>query len=1501
MACEVTIGEIEFEIRQELLDVGDTSPHDGSIFENYTQTNPDNISKELKARLNALSVEYDAATYGKIFTTEKSEFGTRIFVHPPQALADAMTLQNIKDEMDKDPRYKQEKRLYGSPINTNTKRPATDNYIEYTRYKKAQLAKTESIIHRLNLDKKNPKKDLPGILSELKDLYKLEAALKQDIETLEKNKVEYMFHGIESEIKELQLALDNIDSVSDIHSVEAIVDRIDFLHKLVKGRDLKGNESDIAHIRELKDPNFEKLSDSIDELADNYRTSMKKIADKIVKEDISYAMNVEANINLTPEQLEGMFHAKDDINWLEKTFLGISNSGTNDTILPQILQSFLKTKVSKRQAEVKRYQDRLSRAIRSVTGDNFDFIFETTSKGTKTGNIINNTTPLWRTAFTEFLNISNNETITEAEKHGRRIHWLRNNATVIDIRKLKVVQAQYGDIYKEHFKFSDTIMDAYEQELKDTLGPLYEDEIAHVLNNLALFQEKQETLLESTDNAYRFKNVAKISPWDFIEHYHSSHAREGVSYNAGGVNTEQVFPDIRLTRFIPAQEVYANAFDEHGEVFKDSGYYSKTFNEEIRNDPAKLEYWKVIKEIYQDYINPTYGTEYMSDMSYAKFEADFTETITQAKGIQKGSSLFNKAKHSFKELFYERGHTREEVNKVAKTYGDRASSIAKQITSVLKYKTEEQLKAIAKQEGIDTVGLDKARLLKEISLRQSIKGFSTDINKVTGALLDMVAMQKGKEDTLPVANLLLNAHKISNPERRKSIERMEHFVDRVVKNKQEKYRGTTGFLGRNIGDKTWLSKFLETLGEIPLIGRFLNRETLYLLDENEKQLLEYLKEIKDTGPTEGHFKFKTKDGIETFDKVGNIKGDKGTTYWKGIEGQKEPINLTEEEYLAAFRENIDVKIQEIGLDLSAAGVIQGMLKMIIFKGLALNPISGIFNRIEGKNSALIMDKTGKYWTKGNINEANTFMMFSNFMKILPERLKPAQLKKIQELEKFQIFLNNVDLIQDRKNELERQAEKSEASSRYAEKYTNVFQFAVDNPEFKNQGSIALSILMDTKIEDKDGNLVPIFDGKEFAVYDTLDGQLVLKPEFRHSQSNIDNWENFEINERNAKDNQFFATKNKIEAVISRSQGNYDNLDVIDGTRNIWGRALTMFMKWMPEHFMQRFGSGKGVDIYTGDTKLKGRYRSLWENHPALFTTGVSALFIGFGITPVSALVGLGFTGFVAAKYFKDVYGKKAIKREIDTTQELIAFTKSVLIETLNYPLELFNSPKTFNNKAYDKLEGKNLSKEEIGNLTAVAKEIGIKLTMVAFMLLLKKATWDDEDDKDSDQRQLHNFIDNQLNRNITTLSNWTNPNALITDVQRLAFLRYLGDISNFLYEVGKMDDGDKIQKYALKSSPIPRLLYKGSMPWHDEKEYNNTQWQDRFIKNINSDGEWEAEQQYRDIRATAREEFRNKHLDNGLTRKPLKDAVNADMKKAFPRKKKGESYSSILKRIEQGK
>src|SRR5690606_37307219 len=116
-----------------------------------------------------------------------------------------------------------------------------------------------------------------------------------------------------------------------------------------------------------------------------------------------------------------------------------------------------------------------------------------------------------------------------------------------------------------------------------------------------------------------------------------------------------------------------------------------------------------------------------------------------------------------------------------------------------------------------------------------------------------------------------------------------------------------------------------------------------------------------------------------------------------------------------------------------------------------------------------------------------------------------------------------------------------------------------------------------------------------------------------------------------------------------------------------------------------------------------------------------------------------------------------------------------------------------------------------------AQESAIMITQLMTMLLLKSLLWDNDDDEEDYRRQLHNFVDNQANRSIGNMLNWSNPKTFIDENSKLAMLRYIGDADKLLKHTSDyitkskgtpadlMYDATKVQPFI----PIPNSVSKG--------------------------------------------------------------------------------------------
>ena len=488
------------------------------------------------------------------------------------------------------------------------------------------------------------------------------------------------------------------------------------------------------------------------------------------------------------------------------------------------------------------------------------------------------------------------------------------------------------------------------------------------------------------------------------------------------------------------------------------------------------------------------------------------------------------------------------------------------------------------------------------------------------------------------------------------------------------------------------------------------------------------------------------------------------------------------------------------------------------------------------------------------------------------------------------------VIQDRKNVFESNSE----SSKYDIGNLKLYALSVDNPEAKNQGTIALAVAMDHKVTDNEGNVVSLYDRDgNFNVFDLVNGELVLKPQFINPVKGINDIHDFMGSE------EMFQLQQKMTQAISKSQGNYDSEDVMYLTKNTWGKLASTFTKWRYEHIMQRFSPGQGYDLSTGNKRAKGRYVHLWQSTGSMAMAGgiAAGITFGFGVPIVVGMGGIGLTNLVVKKFFKDTYLGE-IERQSNFIQEYTTFLLSTIVETLNYPLRLVSANGKFKLK-YDPyknmVQNNTMTEEQANSLAACSRELAIMLMWVGILLAFKAMTWDDDDDKDSDRRMLHNFGDNQINRIINSMLSYSNPKAMFSDLSRLAVAEQLFKIQDVIAGLnGDSKSVQKLNRNLLDITPLPRVLYKDHLPWHDKAELDHipglqsvtySTWSDDLVQSFT------PKEQYKKYKRDLKENITKELEAQGLEGAYLEDALKKRLKKEAISKPKDYSYDDVMEDI----
>lgn len=1421
----------------------------------------------------------------------------------------------------------QEETIFLSPhsrINTeeqNSQEPISDNFVEYVQYKKQQLDNTKQDINRVKQDLRS--KDTSTNRAKLKRLEEIQRNIENQLEQLGNNEVDYMFHAIDQDLDNLAEAL----SSSNLHEVDDVREKIEFYEQFFDS------------LVKMNHPSFAKLKEKSTNLKVDYGTLIKG---KVIKmlENSPLVQKVIDNYKKEGKEItiEDLLKANADISWWDENLYGIISSSTGDTILPQFLFSEFNKELRRETEGVQDLIDKLNAFLRRTGMQSFSWV-QSETDGKKDGYLIDLFSNKWFSTWKERNRLLQNfrenlfsgadsKVLTNSYK--KLINWHENNTHFVDFTRLRIVKDMYGSNpeYSKYFTSSDEQMIAYEENLKKQLGPRYEDTVEMVINKLQKFDELK---FDVEEDGFKNRNIASSNIWEFLNQSKNrdnlnneykrlvtaiTKSRKGspeqkaliarqsevlrlLSKPAGTIEYEYVAPD-GLTK---SSTVLFNKFDdlsilpkstkmEEGEEV-DSGFYSKEFQDMLA-DPEKVEYWSILKEM-SDYINSTYAQDPFNRLSYPKVEQEYAERLlndiefirnnpTSLKGFGR---LFGSMAHEYKSWFFEKGRSQNDESGIRSNYNDKSESEIRHKATVY------QVKGMSKEDAYKRARAEVVESYSDIDLNTSMK-----------AALIEASLHNARLKTEPIAKGILKVFSDikdkNGKDRTKANERLKYWVDKIVLNHTTAYRGSTNLEGKPISNEGWLNKIIQQLGGNKWLEKIQERKLMKLLSDNDKKILKELKDVQKSGygPT-----FKIDHLGYKLQKV--VDADGNSQY--AANGEE----VTKEEFDKVFEQYIEDHIKSLGLDLNLAGIVDGVLKTVIFKGLGLNPISGIFNRIEGKHSSMIMDLTGEYWTTGNIDIANQFMFAANINKMSPDQLPVNIRGRRKEVKTFQEFINRLRVLQDRKNELQRNVE----DSRFSMQKLNLFQFAVEHPEFKNQGAIMLAIMMDEDIVDNNGNKFKLFDKDTMSFTPfALDeyGVLKIKPEFSESFTfNSEQIENMVL---------------RIEDAVSHSQGNYNQFDIMKIKKSMWGRAATVFMTWFPEHFNQRWGvrdmnGDLNVNLFTGKKRQDGRFIAAYKtSKPSFFMYMLGALGISYGALGMVGLIGAGAVGaFVYQKFLKKVTSD--IGRDANHAKESVEFFRSILVETLNYPMRMANTSyrpgdvveKLTGGEVYSKT---NLSDEQIGSLRAMARELAIMLTWLSIKLAMGALLYDDDDDKDSPARMRYNFVQNQLSRFITTLNSWGNPHALVEDNSRIAALSYLGSLWKFLDTTILDTDMKNIPKAALDITPIPRIITKplqGQAPWEDKTNYDNDpninlkgltptlKWTETLYKDWDTEGEYTAKKEYNDTRNERRDEIKKDLMSKyGSNKNVIKAIADIKMEQEFGKKQKDMTYAEALDIIEDG-
>lgn len=1401
--------------------------------------------------------------------------------------------------------------------NEKQTKPLGDNLIELIEWKKSKLKIYEEKIAKLKLilkyDSKNKK-----VVQELSNLLSIQNRISSQIDNLNELGEEYLYKFIYEDIDEILNSFDNLlhNNINDIKI------KIDWYGEFIKTLDIKFSEES------------KKLAGKLGVLLFEYNKLLKEKTLNILEND-SLIQKTLSNLNLDDSakeklniseneliEIEHLLMANKDISKAD-FFYGQITSWTGTTVIPEFLLNQTMKTINKHENNVFDIIDRL---------DNFNLKYKATKidrntlikkdhKGNKTGYLISVYTDKWNKNLEYSRNLIR-DLIKAGSKDKKTIfkklfEWHKENTEVINFFKLKIIKDLYENVddYSKYFIYSDKEMDDYEIYLKDLAGYDYNNLINSLVLNLKNYQEYKIT---KVDDKYYNSNLAKKDHWQFLYNYNKNIIKSNKQSNSSFTSYYSVgFYDLV---FVPKKEITSQDFtlNEKGQLIyknitKDSEYYDEDFRL-IKDNPVLFELWSLYKEM-SDYINHTYNNFGTEKITYPKIEKDLSERILiNLASVKKGNfgklgTIFMDSIDEFRKLFTNSNNINIKDQDVKSNNIDTSNKKYKDLINSYLLKGYDYEEAVEKANEILT------------------PTYSEDLDRNFKASLILAAVHNARLELEPTSKMIFNYYKTikskDGEERKNAITKLEYFLNKTILNQNDKTAKD------NTTNENVLSKILDYLRDNTRFGKnFINKYGFKLLSEQEKLIFKEFQKLKNEP-------FKSKTGIydsingrEYFFKIEEVisltTDNKKTFYIKNNIGSiiETDIDTFNQEYESYIHD----KINSFGLTTNLASFIEGILKTLIIKSLGFNLVGGLFNRLEGKHTIMVMDLTGTYWTPGNSDVANEILAYLNLNKYSKKYLNKELTKNAGQINIFKYFIERLGGLQDRKNELEK-------NDKSFLKF-DIYEWAVTSPEFHNQGQIALSILMDETVYDDNGIGYKIFDKdkKEFSLFEIKDDIITIKSNFKKSfKFNSDQIQNLMV---------------KISNAISHSQGNYNVNDVTVIKNNIWGKALMLFKSWLPEALYNRFGipedSEKGeinVNLAFGKRKTKGRYIKSYEaSKLSTFAFATGAFGVSYGLLGGVGLIGGGaLSAYIYKQFLSKISNKTNIENDGKSIIKLAEFIKSVLIESLNYPSRLFSSVPivnkikynkgindTFSNlsfikytnkegdtiseKEYNKLSeneklnyNKNntsLSDEEIGSLKSMSRELAIMLMLLLMKLSVSLLMYSDDDDEDSRAKKRYNFAQNQFDRLIESLNIYLQPQALYTDSSRIGAISYLENLQNIVkYTVFEWDSEKRINSLT-GILPIPRDIVNAmKLQLPIESKYKKSDYIDNLIEYVNKDEEELYKEKWLELRKNETETIKKHFLNTTDNKEAIKSITQNILKSKYGIKGKNKTYKETFDNI----
>jgi len=1216
------------------------------------------------------------------------------------------------------------------------------------------------------------------------------------------------------------LISDDKPSIANMHEAEHM------LSYLIHISDYSSNNVDNDFI--IDKSNTDNLNPKVKQLLDDVAAKTKTLSTKVHNVKKGYLLDIIDSSpkikKMFPEQeieemKKQMLDDVPDIDIISQMFLSVDKQYFNkDSMLAQVIRQELESSRSfnksfaagfiqrlndvapaaKKKLKEKGYTVSFKPIGFSIFGDaNYDLFYQKKDNGSKSGRMVDKFSNKWFDKHFSFFS-SNNADYWEAKKTKNweelnevladKFKWLDNNVDFIDIGKIPEIiedplfknwQAQFdtdnSQAYKDELisKIGQHHYDKIVQEQKENLED-YKTSMKHDIR-AALTAEGVSTFAELSSKSQHGLNIKIVrnNPFAVIE---SQKKNQGgrVDYDTGN-SSNQYQSHIVYNSYIPKENIKKRNINTGEVTQSDTGFYDDNFKE-IESDKDLLAFWEIMNESVS-YINMTMndGSNILMHGALPQQKQNITDILLNKDIGFKGKFMFllNETKQTIKDTLsinedYAPRNS-DTINKggirsVQQDVNIRMRTQQMKLENLLNEKIDNSTEINLKTESrevvdyfMDLAGLEDhqqlyAKVGDKVNAKRSIRELLTNnvmqeqsynLPVMLRMYLDMVSEYKSQKDSQPKISILKDLYEnINDAKSNDNNDGVRKQITNIINSNAKRYQKKRfksiktmdiwydkNLLNRS-DSETWLN-VSKALGK-----KNYSEEEKEFKEEAEK-LLESLdstiEELEETNPEDS--------------KLDELKNEKA---------------------------EIKKILENIGKEYTVASAYNAVVnKFSVYLGLAWNVGAAIINRFQGWYVGTIND-TGAYWTAGNFVVANNFIM----KKVL--RQLPGNDKYKNEIKKTRLLIKKLDILQDETNQLDRA--KTDSGVVGIKRKINPF-YLTEYIEWHNQTPQILSMLMDEKITDKDGNTVQIFNGKGFPAHKIENGELVLKDNFKVGE-NVNNWQDFSSSK-------FAELKGKMSDTIAILNGDYSKTGGIVAKANVVGKTFMTFLTWLPNQLWMRFANNQ-TNLALGKKNFDGFYTGSFKTaktgaaSAALIST---AAFLAAG--PAGALIAAPVLLGQAYKLYKS----KTSLSELKIASQLAKAGKGIVQNMVGIPINTLIGKNVVGKEKFENLD---IADAQRHNLMTLVNEISMLLLMTIAKATIKAMYGNNDDEepvyldkarkaknpnygkniRSDEEKSFYNFMENQVTKVIDDVGLYTNPQTLYeTILQRNSITSWFNKIT----------------------------------------------------------------------------------------------------------------------------